>query len=98
MYVDATGYAMPCLSGQPESPDSLFAAVPAGVVKQHASDGHYEPTIRSGINAGFDTVSVADGARIVARQINPAWVDVGSAGLYPVAGSSEQASGIAEMM
>ena len=65
-------------------------AGPAGATRQHTSDGHYEPTICSGINAGFDMAGVANGARgrrEVTRQIDPAWADVGSAGLYPIARS-----------
>jgi len=48
----------------------------AGTVRQHASDRHYEPTIHSGINTGFDMASITDGARRVARQTDPAWADV----------------------
>ena len=57
-----------------------------------------ELTVYNGRNAGFYTAGVADGMRGVTRQTDPAWADVRSAGLYPIAGSSEQDSGIAEVM
>ena len=41
---------------------------------------------------------VADGARRVTRWMDSAWADVESVGLYPVAGSSKQDSGIAKVM
>jgi len=34
----------------------------------------------------------------VTKQTDPVWADVESAGLYPIAGSSEQDSGIAEVV
>ena len=45
---------------------------PAGTVRQYASDRHYKPTVHSGMNAGYDTASVVDGARGVNRQTGPA--------------------------
>jgi len=44
------------------------------------------------------TARVTNGAARVARQTDPASVDVGSEGLYPIAGSSEQDFGIADVM
>jgi len=41
---------------------------------------------------------VADGMRGVTKQTDSVWADVESAGLYPIAGSSKQDSGIAEVM
>jgi len=57
---------------------------PAGAVRQHVSDGHYELTICNGRNAGFDMAGVTDGMRGVTMQTNSAWADVGSVGLYPL--------------
>ena len=65
----------------------------SGTVTQHVSEGHYEPTVCSSVNAGFDMVGVANGARGVTRQTSPTlghtgpvWVDVRSVGLYSIAG------------
>jgi len=88
-YVNAAGYAVPIGTTRV----ARFAAWGG-----HSSDGCYEPTVRSGINAGFDTAGVADGVRRVTRQADPAWVDIWLMGLYPFPGSSEQDSGIAEVM
>ena len=51
---------------------------PAGAIRQHTSDGCYEPTVCSGVNTGFDTAIVADGAQGVARQTGPAFGHAGS--------------------
>ena len=70
-YVDVAGYVMPIMMVGVAG----FAAWggPVGAVRQHASDGHYEPTVCSGVSAGFDTAGMSDGASGVARQIDPAW-------------------------
>jgi len=47
---------------------------------------------------GFDMAGVAGSTRRMTRQTTPAWADVRLVGLYPGAGSSEQDSGIAEVM
>jgi len=93
-YVDAAAYAVPIQT----TVVAGYAArgSPVGNIRQYASDGLNEPTICS-INARFDTASIADGARRIARQTDPAWADVASAGLYLIAGS-EQGSDIAEVM
>jgi len=63
----------PRLLGWPELLDTLLGTVlHASTIRQHASDGHYKPTVHSGINAGYDTVSVTDGAHGVTRQVDPA--------------------------
>jgi len=89
-YVDVAGYTMRI--GTTAVAGYAVRGGPAGTVRQHASDGLYEPTTCSGVNAGFDTAGVANGARGVARQIDPAWADIGSVGLYHIAGSVHSAS------
>jgi len=64
----------------------------AGAARQCMSDEHYEPAACNGRGAGFDLAGVSNNIRGVTRQIDTAWADVGSAGLYPIAGSSEQDS------
>jgi len=63
-----------------------------GVVGSAALGGH------AGAVGQHVSDGVTDSMRGVTRQTNPARVDVGSVGLYPIAGSSKQDSGIAEVM
>ena len=71
---------------------------PVGAVRQHVSGKHYELAICNGRGAGFDMARIASSMHGMTRQTAPAWVDVGSAGLCPGAGLSEQDPGIAKVM
>jgi len=87
-YVDAAGNTVPI--GTTGVTRYAARGGPACTIRQHASDWHYEPTICNGVNYGYDTTGITNGARGVTRQTDPAWVDV-------VAGS-EQDSGISKVI
>jgi len=56
-----------CPLGWQESPDFLLGTALLSqalrvAMRQHVSDGHYEPTVRNGVNSRFDKASVTNGA------------------------------------
>ena len=61
-YFDAAGNAMP--AGTTGVARFTAWGSPAGTIRQDVSDGHYEPTLCSGINARFDSACIADGVYV----------------------------------
>jgi len=101
-YVDVAGNAVPIRMVRVTRYADLEGQTDAK--RQHMSDERNEHSFHGKVNARFDTAGITDGACSVARQTGPAfghdgsaWVDVGSVGLYPTAGS-KQDSGISEVM